>query len=562
VVGLSRAKARSGRGRAVSPLVLSALLLLAPATVSYAAAASAPASIPSGDSPKLSTLTLAELVLRIAGQSDPKTRREAAVAILRLGTQESVEALLPVFTTPNNEAAKLAVCEAIAEARSHEPTFQQPLLALLDSKEAPLREAAFAALAGYRGSPVVDRKVAEVDRRSIIDEWVSQARELYALLPGDPERTDRLKLWLTSRRGFVRETALDIIYQTLKKKQVEPAPVVLQQLRTLLNDPEESVRKKVVEILRDLRQLDDAHLLAGRLPSEESPAVREMIYHALGYIGNPDSIPVCVKGLQDPVSSVAAEAAEALGDLCEMSKSGSGSVDLRPAIDGLLELASKGMADEKLRASVTDAMANIADPRFLDVLVKRAGADENVPAIRQSALRGIGRIGAPAQAYIPLVVARLGVEQDPGVREAAVIALGQLGSQPDQLAVLRARFDPKVEPSAAVQKRAWEAYQTIFMKLAPKDKTKVIATWPDEAIRLLGEAQLPPDAKQAVADQLLDFVRDTAKTDPRTAWTFVEKLSQSVQPDRLGTAGASRLAELRRQLQAATQPASTAPINQ
>ncbi len=535
-------------------VVICALLALSPAVPGTFATQSAPASSPAA----ADAVTLAELVLKIAGQSDPKVRREAAVQILKLNSPEGVQALLPIFASSNNEAAKLAVCEAIAEVRSKDPLFRQPLLSLLDHKEPTLREAAVAALAGYRGDAVVDHRLAEIDRQLVIDEWVVLAREFYALLPTDADRTERLKLWLASRRSFVRETALEAIYQALKKKQVEPAPVILAQLRTMIDDPEESVRRRVIEILRDLRQQEDSHLLEARLAKEESPATKELIYHALGYLQNPASIPVCLEGLQDPVDSVAAKAAGALASLIEFAKSSQGTVDLQPVTRALLQRAEAGLGDDKLRAAVIDAMASIAAPDCLDVLVKYAGSDEYVPAIRQSAIRGIGAAGKPAGDRLPLVIERLAVEQDPGVREAAVTALGHLGGRPEHLVPLRTRFDPKIELSVAVQKKAWEAYQAIFMRMVPKDRMQVITAYPDEAIRLVAEVQLAPESRQVVAEQVLDYARDTARTDPKGVWAFLDKLTQAVPPDRLGTTLAASLADLRRQIQPATQPAAGA----
>ncbi|MGQ9652309.1 MAG: HEAT repeat domain-containing protein [Phycisphaerae bacterium] len=533
------------------PALLCALLVTRPTVSAALATQSTPASSPAASD----AVTLAELVLKIAGQSDPKVRRGAAIQILRLNSSESVQALLPILASSNNEAAKLAVCEAIAEVRSKDPLFRQPLLSLLDQKEPTLREAAVAALAGYRGDATVDHRLSEIDRQLVIDEWVTLAREFYTLLPTDADRTERLKLWLASRRSFVRETALEAIYQALKKRQVEPAPVILAQLRTMIDDPEESVRGRVIEILRDLRQPEDSHLLEERLAKEELPATKELIYHALGYLQNPASIPVCLKGLQDPADSVAAKAAGALASLIEFAKSSTGTVDLQPVTRALLQRAEAGLGDDKLRAAVIDAMASIAAPEFLDVLTKYAGSDEYVPAIRQSAIRGIGAAGKAAEDRLPLVIDRLAVEQDPGVREAAVTALGHLGSRPEHLIPLRTRLDPKVELSVAVQKKAWEGYQAVFMRMIPKDRMQVISAYPDEAIRLVAEVQLAPESRQVVAEQVLDYARDKAKTDPMGVLAFLDRFSQAVPPDRLGTAWAASLADLRKQIQSTTQPA-------
>ncbi len=542
------------RVRPVVLVVLAAALNLpardAAATAASAATApaSAPASAPAGPSP-------AQLVVKIISESDAKARLQAAVAILRIGSAEGVETLLSIFNTANNEPAKLAVCGAIAEVGSNEPAFRTPLLALLEHKNGPLREAAVAALAGYRGNPEVDQRLKDLERQMLIKDFIAQTRELYDLLPGDAERAERLLRWLSSPRPFLRETALDIIYQPLKKKGVVPSNGVLQKVRTMLDDPDESVRKNLVEVLRELQQLEDARLLEARLEQEKSPAVRELIYHALGYIRDPKSIPVCVRGLTDPVDSVAARAASALGDLAEFIKPASAPQALESAVDGLLERASGGIGDDELRERVIDAMASIADKKFLAVLAKHAGPDESQPAIRQAALRGIGRIGDPAQA--DLVIKRLAAEQDPGLREAAVEALGKLGSKLEHLEPLRERLDAKVEPSAAVHQKAWEAYRLVFMKLTPADQQRVIASWPDEVIRLMVEAQLPQESRQDIAGRLLDFARGTGKRDPQAALSFLDKLTQAIPPEQAGASWAKQLAAVRKELQAATRPAAT-----
>ena len=69
-------------------------------------------------------------------------------------------------------------------------------------------------------------------------------------------------------------------------------------------------------------------------------------------------------------------------------------------------------------------------------------------------------------------------------------------------------------------------------------------------------SDVPRASVYPVIDQLLDFARDAARADPKTAWSFLEKLSQAVSADRLGASSAGRLADLRKQLQPATQSAN------
>ena len=68
-------------------------------------------------------------------------------------------------------------------------------------------------------------------------------------------------------------------------------------------------------------------------------------------------------------------------------------------------------------------------------------------------------------------------EQGKVNRMYAAEALGKLGSQPAHLAALRARLDPKIEPVAAVQNRAWESYRQNFLKLPAAEQRTVLDSW-------------------------------------------------------------------------------------
>jgi HEAT repeat protein len=475
-VSVRPASARIVRGPACRRGLLAGLVafgLCSAAAMPTAAAPNPPEVVPPPAPAGLSPSELSRQVVIIVGQSEPQARVDAAVMILRSSSKEGVRALCDVLESKNNETAKLAVCQAISQAQSTPGEFIAPLMVLLDDKESALREAAAAALAGYH-DPVVTARLKEQEQQLLEKRFVATCKQLYGLLATDADRAACLQRWLKSTLALERVTALELIHDKMSTG-TRPAPEVLQQIRQMLNDRDERVRQRLVIILRDLRQPEDAARVEALLANERAPEVREEIYRALGYLGDPLAIPTCVTGLSEPSEPVAAQAAGALGRLAAC-----GSSDPPPgttmAVAALVQRANQPMENAVLREQVIEAMAQIADPAFLPALRIHAGANEKVPAIRQAALRGISQIGGPED--VDIVIDRLINDPDPGVQVFAAEALGKLGNRPEHLELLRERLDPKVEPSAAVQARAWESYRLLFLKvLSPAERDAVLGTW-------------------------------------------------------------------------------------
>ncbi|MCL2330332.1 MAG: HEAT repeat domain-containing protein, partial [Phycisphaerae bacterium] len=252
-----------------------------------------------------------------------------------------------------------------------------------------------------------------------------------------------------------------------------PSKEVLVQIRLMGRDPDERVRRKLVVVLRDLQEKEDIPRVLSMLKHERSPTVLEEIYKALGRMGGEEAISACIRGLANTNANVAAGAADALGRLCRKSTSStSATYYSNNVVTALLKKAAQPLDETNLRGQVIGAMAEIADPKFLSVLIEHAKPSEKVPQIRQAALVGIGQIGDPAQ--IDLVVTRLAEDTDPGVREAAAQALGQLGSQP---AHLRPLMPCLAETSGTVTIRAWEAYRKIFARLSWAERQQTVENW-------------------------------------------------------------------------------------
>lgn len=416
------------------------------------------------------------LIPVLTGETTPQDRRVAAAEILALASDDATKALAGILTLKNNTAAKIAICEAVAETTAPPPALAEPLLGLVgEQKEQAVRDAAVSALLRF-SDPAVTARLKQVLEREEMQwlrtEMVARSRELYALLPKETDRVARLLTWLKAAQPIDRLTALEIVHDAmLAATPTVPANEVLQQIRLMLRDPDADVRRKLVVVLRDLQEKEDAARIAGMLKFERSPVVLEEIYKAIGRMGDPSAIGACIRGLDHPADSVAAGAADALGRLCRRVN-GQSPEGTDQAVQALIDRVAAGIENDNLRDQVIGAMAEIADPRFLPVLQAHAGTSEKLPQIRQAALTGIGQIGDPNQ--VELVVTCLAEDPDAGVREAAALALGKLGSKPMHLRPLFLRLN---EPSPTVQTRAWEAYRAVFARLPWADRLAALATW-------------------------------------------------------------------------------------
>ena len=464
--------------------------------------ASQPATAPA-PSPAQQIMVLQRLLY---GEGDARTRRAAAIKILKLGP-EGVKQLAGSLTDENNAPAKLAICEAIAETRSQAAAFEEPLLALTratDQTDQTLRTAAVHALAAYEKIQIVQvvtRIKAEQERAELRIALIEDNKKLYELTPAK-DRAAWLEGRLADPVPARRLTALEIIHkELLQTPPTEPTESLLEQIRLRLADDDAEVLEKAVRVLRDLRQ--EAHakkhapLLRKVLESKQPASVRKEVYNALGWLWDPESIRTCAVGLSDADDEIAAQAAGALGRLA-------GHNTVPPAelhglaVKALVERASKSMSDDGLRESVIEAMAKISAPEFLLILENHAGAAEPVPAIRHAAVRGISRLGSAAQ--VPGLVKILSEDKDARVLVEAAGALGKLGTQA-ALEPLQSRLSDASEP---VQQAAWAAYQAVFQRLGAAEETTAVANFGLGSVQEAGRraALLTALDKKLVGDDL------------------------------------------------------------
>ena len=522
------------------------VIVFALAAVLAAVPAASPAATAPADTLPSSAEAAATQLIKVVGQSDAATRREGAIAILRAGSADNIKSLLGVFEVENNEQAKIAVCEAIAELRSQVQDFVPKLEALLRNKNPAVRKAAAAALAGYSDPDVAARLAAyrHVQERAQMGESIERLMDtLYDTTTDEAKRVGLLQEWLKSPLTVMRLKAMQIISDALRGKGTKPANEVLAQIRPMLADGEEGVRQKVIGLLRDLGLPEDASRIRALLKTERSPAVREEIYKALGKLTDPASIEACIAGLTEPDEKVAAAAADAIGRLCEKG-SGRPPEKVAAAVKAITALLARNIESPLLRRDLVEAMADIGDPSFTPLLIKYAAASELEPTIRQAALRGLERIGDPA--CVNVVLDHLTSDPDVGVREVAAHAAGVLANQPAQLQVIKTRLDRSVESAATVASAAWDAYLQVFQRLEAADQLVAFTSWnssaPDRLVLLA--AVVKAEIRPAVANKVLQYAETLNETDHAAAVAFLDQLAKTV-PDRFGPAWAAKFDAIR-----------------
>jgi len=527
-------------------LLAAAGLWIAPVSAQTTAPATpttAPSTAPAEPSP-------AELILNIVDPTNNAAGRlEYAVKLVGIGTPDAVKAVLAIIDTPNNHAAKLAICQAVAQGRLTEPAYKQPLLKMLAHPDPAVQKAAHSALANYTDPDVIavlQTYQQQEERRLLLEAMTRHAKARYELTPA-AERPKLLAELLASPLSIERMIAMDYIHADLRKGTL-PDPPQLNQIRSLLTNPGVDIRLKAVLIVRDCHQMADAQLIRNLLGKDQPVAVREAAYNALGKLAEPASLQTCAAGLKDPVEAVAAEAVGALGRIAEL-KTGINPEAMDAAAKALLARAGQPMTNAKLRENVLDAMATIGDKAFVPIMARHVGSDETDTVVRQAAIRGLGRIADASQ--VPLIIQQL-ADADAGVRTSAVGAI--------ELIVQGQIAAGKKDDAANTLDKAIDAIPNDHADLQVGLATKLFDVYlgnptPDKA--LPRAARLQPKTREAVADQFHKYAVNLSKTDRTKTLAFLDELKKQI-PDQFGATWEPKFTALRNTLQPpTTQPATT-----
>lgn len=533
--------------RAVTTLWLGVAIL--PAVSLMAAAATKP--LTAEQQLELKTLT---------GQlSDPsrsaKTKAEAAALLLTRSYPAATEALKSFLADSTNRAAQIAVADAIAGRGVEEPTFIEPLMAMLTGGEPTVRVPAARALVIYKNHGVIEKLIAiardaKVDKavrlvaisglqrvlnKQAVDalvylvaerdtairtaaaeslakltnirafgtnsrkwqrwwrqskdkpasEWLadlaeSLAREKARLEDQDAVLRQRLAAAMmdlyaataaTQRDklllGFLKDSLADVrlVGVTLADRRAAGGKALAAELRTqvraMLADEDIPVRRAVALLTANLGDPKAVAELLARLKVEQAPEVKQGLLTALGQFRDANALGPILAEVMSKDEPVAAAAAAALARSAG-AKPLEGTIRA-DAVQTLLgrygdTTAAPDGDGAALREALLTAMGMVADAKFIPSF--RTALTDPAATVRLAAVKGMTQLRRPELAD---TLAPLAGDEDRGVRQAAIDALGALGSDKHRQILLQ-RTDPASEPDAAVRVKAWGVVMAVLAK--------------------------------------------------------------------------------------------------
>ncbi len=284
----------------------------------------------------------------------------------------------------------------------------------------------------------------------------SLQRELFRVLT--PEQKEaKLVTWLNDPMVVVQSTALTLIRARMADEGKRPEGAVLEALLAKLAESPRSLRPEVLEIIQNLDEPRVVVAVLAQLEGEADPAIRSLIFRALGKLNDPDAIPAFISEIASPQSSpdCVREAAAALGRVASQS----GVAEHTDAAVHALKTRYQAVSPEEntLRAALLAAMAGVGDRAFTAEFLAAVETDE--PAILRPAIRGIQAVGDRSR--LPRL-RTLTAHADLLVRLAAIEAVGSLGYEDADLESLLTRLNPTIEMDVLATDAAWRGFLAIL----------------------------------------------------------------------------------------------------
>ncbi len=343
-----------------------------------------------------------------------------------------------------------------------------------------------------------------------------------------------------------------------------------------LNDLDETVAARAAEALSLLGQLasgvteqmrhESANALIQRLNLPiQNPALRENIINAVARIGNESSLPILAgfAGPSEPAATIRKAAIRGLGRIGD-------STQIPLLIDRL-----ENDADPGVREASAEALARLGNKiEYLKPLRDRLDAKiEKSPLVTKAAWAAYRQIFArlPAtdqqtvldswtgnEATIAASRADLLTDLDHALTTTAPnerIRLAEVREQLGDALVLANQLNEAVGAYARAAEAALEDQPERRVRIATKHiDISLRIPAPENALTFAALAKLP-EVRAAIAERLLRYVQEIAKTNPESAREFHARLKTTI-PDQFGPDWAARFENV---LAPATQPAS-APV--
>lgn len=311
----------------------------------------------------------------------------------------------------------------------------------------------------------------------------SQLNDQYSRLP-PAEKPKMLLALLNDTDPDVREIGARLVPSAIGAGQ----PIteeIHNRLIELVGDASPDVRHQVVTVLKNLADPNALDAILIQLQIENDTQAKIDLLQAVGRQQNakPKAVPVVEQMLQDPSPRVAAEAATALRAMSPVIQANPAQanqvfqdlLNVMQARTGPPGMPSDEPGSDELRAALVGAMASLAtaDPQdAMDVFQQLVNQNET-PRVRRAAVQGLAPLGERSSEIIAQEL-NVNNEPDPAVRQAAALALGQIGS----FSYAQRLYDSmqrQVEPDQLVREAAWKAFQALLQ--APSTTLQELYTW-------------------------------------------------------------------------------------
>ena len=529
-------------------------MLVCPAT-----AASRPAGAPAKVDSELASLR----DFLVGADRTFSTRRDAADGLLSKDTDAARAVLVEVLAGPTPSEPTLATLEAIAGHDGAGDALLDPLFQLLRSEDEPTRRAAATAFGAYQGSEKALSRLKEMTTAAETPPTVRMAavqalaqiidrRAIEALVavsadvknPASAAAADALAdmtgirdlgpsreawaVWWKARRDEPEARLLGGLLRRnrdeLRRREAALDRVQTRLIRQLTDLYEAADAKEKGKLA--LTNLEDAVPQVRALGARQSAALAQSVIS----VGNgaarqpyQELIAAVLKHLNDESPIVRAACAEALAAWKEMAAA--------PVLLGRLDTEKS----PEVRASLAAALGALKMVEAAPKLVAMLESPNEVEVLKAaSALGSIGEKNVPNAAAIESAAKALGrlarTATQPGVREAAGLALAKMGS-PAAEEILVAALD---DPVAGVRFSAAQGLATLG-KVSEKTVLAIAQHLQDEnkGMRQAVAAGLAKLGGPEAARRMADRLKAGAETEPsvrNALWAAIQALA-----DRAGT---------------------------
>jgi len=423
--------------------------------------------------------------------TEPSVRPAAARALAAYRTGGVADKLLAIAQDEKaDKTVRLVTISALQRVLDRQAV--DVLIQLVDNHDLAIRNAAAESLAkltnirDFAGDPKKWKKWWSQNKTKPASAWLadlaeSLAREKTRLEDENTELKTRLAAAMTDYYaatpaavqdklliGFLKDPLPDVrlVGVRLTDRRVSTSGEVPEEIRAqlcaMLADDDSRIRRATALLEANLGDPNAADLLLGRLKVEEIPEVKQGLLTAVGQLKDPKVVGPVLKEVDSKDAPVAAAAAAALARVALAAP-------LKGAIHDLtVKVLLARYADSSsssvngyapaLREALLTAMGTIADENFIPAM--RSALADAAATVRLAGVKGLAQFRKPE---LTDAVAHLAGDDDRGVRQAVLDALGLIAGARDLQTVLK-RTEPVVEPDATVREKAWTVAMAILAK--------------------------------------------------------------------------------------------------